>query len=258
MGGSVVLEGIEPLIRPEGSLAEELVRRIEALIHERRSEGSERLGSKEELRRTFQVAHGTMNEAMRVLETRGLIELRRGPQGGVFVAQPSIFLRLSNIFLGFRKNSESIENCLAVRDQLEVLTAVEAAKMALSHPDAVKEMYRLFDKMAETIDEPTVTLKWNWELHRCISRMGSNKILSGMYMTLLDYIEHELDVVAPVTQTDRPQRILKMHRDIIDAIASGDVELAAAAARMHPLPPEEGPGVQMGPFKPYLTKGREP
>ena len=101
-----MLEGVGPINRPDGSLAEELVRRIEALIRERRTEGSERLGSKEDLRKTFQVAHGTMNEAVRVLETRGLIELRRGPQGGVFVAQPSIFLRLSNIFLGFRKNSE--------------------------------------------------------------------------------------------------------------------------------------------------------
>jgi DNA-binding FadR family transcriptional regulator len=249
-----VLEGIEPLSRSEGSLAEELVRRIEALILERKADGNARLGSKEEIRQTFQVAHGTMNEAMRVLETRGLIELRRGPQGGVFVAAPSIFLRLSNVFLGFKKNSESIQHCLAVRDQLEVLTAVEAAKAAASRPDDVREMYRLYDKMAETVDEPQVTLKWNWELHRCISRMGENKVLSGIYLTLLDYIEQELDVVAPVTSKARSQRILKMHRDIVDAIAKGDVEKTAAAARLHPLPPEEGPDIKMGPSKPYEKK----
>ena len=254
-----MLEGIQPLSRNDVSRAEELVRRIETLIQEKRgTEGNGRLGSKEELRETFQVAQGTMNEAIRVLETRGLIELRRGPQGGVFVAQPSIFLRLSNIFLGFRKNSESIQDCLAVRDQLEVLAAVEAAKAAPSRPDDVKEMYRLFDKMTETIGEQTVTLKWNWELHRCMSRMGANKILSGIYMTLLDYIEQELDVVASATDSDRPQRILKMHRDIVDAIASGDVERTAAAARLHPLPPEEGPGIQMGAIKPYTEKVREP
>ena len=253
-----MLEGVKPLGRSEGSLAEELVRRIEALIRERRAVGSARLGSKDDLRRTFQVAHGTMNETMRVLETRGLIELRRGPQGGVFVAEPSIFLRLSNIFLGFRKGSESIQDCLAVRDQLEVLTAVEAAKEAHSRPDDVKEMYRLYDKMAETVNEPTVTLKWNWELHRCISRMGANKILSGIYLTLLDYIERELDAVATATDSDRPQRILKMHRDIVDAIASGDPARAAAAMRLHPLPPEDGPGVHMGAIQPYQAKVRGP
>jgi DNA-binding FadR family transcriptional regulator len=249
-----VLEGIKPLSRSEGSLAEELVRRIEGLILERKAEGNARLGSKEELRQGFQVAHGTMNEAMRVLETRGLVELRRGPRGGVFVGAPSIFLRLSNVFLGFRKNAESVQHCLAVRDQLEVLTAVEAAKVAKTRPEEVREMYRLYDKMAETIDELQVMLKWNWELHRCISHMGGNKILSGVYLTLLDYIEQELDVVAPVTSKARSQRILRMHREIIDAIAAGDVEKTAVAARLHPLPPEEGPDIKMGPSKPYERK----
>jgi DNA-binding FadR family transcriptional regulator len=253
----MAIVGVEPLNRPDGSLAEGLVRRIEAMIRERSAEGAVRLGSKDELRQSFQVAHGTMNEAMRVLETRGLIELRRGPQGGVFVAQPSIFLRLSNIFLGFRKNSESIQHCLEVRDQLEVLTAVEAARAAPSRPDDVKEMYRLYDMMAETVDDMTATLKWNWELHRCISRMGENKILAGIYMTLLDFIEQELDVVASATSIDRPQRILKMHKDIVDAIASGDEEAAAAAARMHPLPAEDGPDVHMGAPKSYTARAEE-
>lgn len=254
----MVIKGVEPLSRADGSLAEGLVRRIEAMIRERGAEGGVRLGSKDELRQSFQVAHGTMNEAMRVLETRGLIELRRGPQGGVFVAQPSIFLRLSNIFLGFRKNSESVQDCLAVRDQLEVLTAVEAARAAPSHPEDVKEMYRLYNMMAETVDDMAATLKWNWELHRCISRMGANKILAGTYMTLLDYIEQELDVVAPAADTGRAQRVLKMHKDIVDAIASGDVEAAAAAARLHPLPPEGGPEIRMGAPEPYSVKAVEP
>ena len=115
-----------------------------------------------------------------------------------------------------------------MRDQLEVLAAVEAAKTAPSRPDDVKEMYRLFDKMTETIGEPTVTLKWNWELHRCISRMGANKILSGIYMTLLEYIEQELDVVASATDSDRPQRILKTHRDIVGAGRLGSARGGAA------------------------------
>lgn len=253
-----MLEGIEPLSRSEGSLAEELVGRIEALILDRKAEGNVRLGSKEELRQSFQVAHGTMNEAMRVLETRGLIELRRGPQGGVFVAAPSIFLRLSNVFLGFRKNSESVQDCLAVRDQLEVLTAVEAAKAVKSRPNDVKEMYRLFDKMVDTKNEPHISIKWNWELHRCISRMGANKTLSGIYLTLLDYIEQELEVVTSVVSTTRSQHILQMHKDIIDAIASGDAEKAAAAARRHPLPPEDGPNIKIGVTKTYEKKAARP
>ena len=249
-----MLGGLKPLSRTEGSLAEKLVRRIETVILEHRALGNPRLGSKEELRQTFQVAHGTMNEAMRVLETRGLIELKRGPQGGVFVASPSVFLRLSNVFLGFRKDSESIRNCLQVRDQLEVLTAVEAARVAQAKPEDVKELYRLLDEMYETIEQPQISLKWNWELHRRISRMGANSVLSGIYLTLLDYIEQELTEVAPVLNYGRAERVLQMHRDIIDAIASGDVERTAKAARKHPLPPDDETETRHRPGLPYQKR----
>ena len=49
----------------------------------------ERLATKDDLRKRFRVAVATVNEAMRRLETRGLIEARPGPGGGVFVARPA-------------------------------------------------------------------------------------------------------------------------------------------------------------------------
>lgn len=233
-----MLTGIEPLSKPEGGRAEELVRRIEALIAERRSQGDAALGSKEALRQTFQVAHGTLNEALRVLEMRGLIELRRGPLGGVFATSPSIYLRLSNVFLGFRKNADSIQQCLAVRDQIEALTIVEATKVALQKPDEVKGMYEALDKMYETATNPTENLHWNWQFHRCIARMGANPILTGIYLALIEYIDETLTEVAPAGDPQRVQRVLQMHRDIADAIASGNELQAAEAASHHPLPPE--------------------
>ncbi len=231
---------VEPLRRPEGGLADELVRRMEALISERGARGEMRLGSKEELRQAFQVAHGTLNEALRVLESRGLIELRRGPQGGCFVARPSVYVRLSNIFLGFKGTSEeTVKDCLWVRDQLEVLITVEAAKAAPSRPQDVARLYELLKSMGDTVHEPQVSLKWNWELHRTICHMGRNKVLAGMYLALLDYVEAELEVVAPASSAERNKKIMEMHREIVDAVASGDPTRAKMAARMHPLPPEE-------------------
>ena len=252
-----MFEGIEPLNRSEGSRAEEVVRRIETLILERGAESNTRLGSKEQLRQSFQIAHGTMNEAMRVLETRGLIELRRGPQGGVFVAAPSIYLRLSNVFLGFRKSSDSIPQCLAVRDQLEVLTAVEAAKAAPQNQEAVRELYEILGRMYETVGTPQETLKWNWRLHRHISQMGANHVLTGIYLTLLDYIEQELTEVCPVPTYGRSERVLQMHRDIVDAIAGGDPVKAAEAAKRHPLQPEDSAGnAQVVPETSHPGRGR--
>ena len=144
-----MLRGIVPLGRSTNSLAEELVRRIERLVSQRGLEDTGRLGSKEELRQQFQVAHGTMNEAIRVLETRGVVELRRGPRGGVFVGAPSVYVRLGNALLGFRGDAGSVEQCLAVRNQIEPLAAIEAAKEAADKPEAIAELYHIVEKMKE-------------------------------------------------------------------------------------------------------------
>ena len=235
-----MLQGIEPLPRSEGSRAEDLVRRIEAIILERGPDHSPRLGSKEDLRKVFQVAHGTLNEAVRVLETRGMIELRRGPQGGVFVAPPSLSLRLSQVVLGVKHSKTTLEQCLAVRNQIDPLTIIEAAKVGRFEAAAVEELYTLLDKMIEAASEPDRSLRLNWMLHRRIAQMGENIVLTALYVSLMDFNEAEVVEVAPDRSYVHVARMHAMHREIIDAIASGDPQRAAAAAKRHPLPLEDG------------------
>lgn len=234
-----MLQGVEPLPHAEGSRAEDLVRRLEAIIRERSAADSPRLGSKEELRQTFRVAHGTVNEAVRVLETRGLVQLRRGPQGGVFVAPPTLQLRLSQLVLGVERNAASVEHCLAVRNQIEPLTMVEAAKVAPRKPRDVQELYRLLGRMIETAGDPKESLRWNWLLHRRIAAMGENGVLTAIYVSLLDFIEREVTEVAPARTYVHVERVLSMHRDLVDAVASGDPSRAAEAAKRHPLPVDD-------------------
>src|SRR4051794_41964096 len=66
--------------------AEAVARDLEAQILGGGLAPGERLGTKEDLRRRFGVAVATVNEAVRLLEMRGLTEVRPGPGGGVFVA----------------------------------------------------------------------------------------------------------------------------------------------------------------------------
>src|ERR687885_440239 len=70
--------------------AEAVARDLEAEILGGRLTPGDRLGTKDDLRQRFGVAVATVNEAVRLLETRGLIEARPGPGGGVFVAASSV------------------------------------------------------------------------------------------------------------------------------------------------------------------------
>jgi DNA-binding FadR family transcriptional regulator len=69
--------GPETLLAARVSRAELVARELEREIVDDRQAG-ERLGTKDDLRKRFGVAVATVNEAVRLLETRGLIEARPG------------------------------------------------------------------------------------------------------------------------------------------------------------------------------------
>src|ERR1700733_9389355 len=117
----------ESLLGARVSRAELVARELEREIIDEREPG-QRLGTKDDLRRRFGVAVATVNEAVRLLEMRGLVEARPGPGGGVFVSRPSARIAMAHIVLGFKSGSTSYEECLEVRDALEPLIDSHAAR----------------------------------------------------------------------------------------------------------------------------------
>src|ERR1700716_1586114 len=86
------------------SRAEAVARELEREILEGQEPGV-RIGTKDDLRTRFSVAVATINEAVRLLEMRGLIEARPGPGGGVFVSRPAARLALRPTVLGFKSGN---------------------------------------------------------------------------------------------------------------------------------------------------------
>src|SRR5689334_4623734 len=108
--------------------AEAVARDLEAEILGGGLAPGERIGTKDALRHRFGVAVATVNEAVRLLETRGLIEARPGPGGGVFVAASSVRAALRRDNLASTWGAVRIDDCLAVRNGLEPLVCREAAR----------------------------------------------------------------------------------------------------------------------------------
>src|SRR3954453_18121889 len=107
--------------------AEAVARDLEAQILGGGITAGERLGTTEALRRRFGVAVATVNEAVRLLETRGLVDARPGPGGGVFVAASSVRAALGRENVQAAGGGARIADCIAVRNGLEPLVCREAA-----------------------------------------------------------------------------------------------------------------------------------
>lgn len=222
-----------PLETVRISRAEELSRRLEQEIVDGGMQAGERLGTKEDIRGRFGYAVATVNEALRLLETRGLIEARPGPGGGVFVAAPSSRVRLNHLVLGFKVNDAPFSDCLAVRNALEPLVCREAAAHCRARDARV--LRQVVARMEKHTDEPAEFLRLNWDLHRRMAKMGSNAPLKTLYLTLMDFVEDGLADVRGDEFFDAEQN-LAVHQELVEAVIDGDpVRLGRAIERHTPM-----------------------
>lgn len=213
------------------SRAAVLANQIEAAIVTGEIPSGSRLGTKEDLRRRYDVAYGTLNEALRILQQRGYVTSRTGPGGGLFASAPNPSLRLSHLILGFHEGG-TVADCSVVRHALEGPIALDAVH---AHTDAdILDLEAILERMAASTGDPRRYLLENWQLHRRIAEISPNRVLGSLYRTLLDANESELRDVSPGPQFSATvEQNLDVHRQLVAAIAEGSEERARRAVRAH-------------------------
>ncbi|MFB4311264.1 FadR/GntR family transcriptional regulator [Actinomadura sp. GTD37] len=218
---------------PRLSLAETVAKRIEARIAEDALPNGHRLGTRDSLRREFDVAAATFNEAVRLLSARGTVSVRPGVKGGVFVATPPPLVRLGRKMLELSGDSVPVSDCLVMRDALEPLLAREAMRHRTEAD--ITDLRRLAGEMAVAADAEGGVgyLAANWALHRRIADITPNKVLQHTYVSLLEFVENRLRGVTPDEPATRYADGPAVHRELVEAIAGDDPERLDAAVEAH-------------------------
>jgi len=224
--------------RPERSAAsnraELAADRIAAVVTA--SQPGARLGTKEELRSICGVSVGTFNEALRLLQARGLVSVRPGPGGGLFATAQSPMVRLGNSMLALDSEPTSVADAIRVRDALDPLLIEDALWHA--SPADIAAMREPLAEMAaaDDDDDGTAFIHANWRLHARIAAVSPNALLRSLYSSLLDIIEsHTLSVLPageqPLAQYMRERH--RLHADLVEALARHDGEEAMRLIHAH-------------------------
>jgi GntR family transcriptional repressor for pyruvate dehydrogenase complex len=218
---------------PRVSRAARLAQELEASIRGEAREPGERIATKQELRERFGVAAATINEAIRLLETRGVVEARPGPGGGIFVARAAVrsAVRFAHVHtvLGFPGEVTTYRDCLLVRDALEPLICRDAASSRGAAD--VAALRAVLARMEGHLEDPDAYFRCNWELHRRIAALSENTPLRSIYLTLTEGLESMLgDSV--IEKFDGPANVA-IHRELVEAIAAGPGARLEAAILAH-------------------------
>jgi GntR family transcriptional regulator, transcriptional repressor for pyruvate dehydrogenase complex len=214
------------------SVAERVVGTIERAIRGGGYQPGVRLGTKDELRQQLGVANATLGEALRVLNTRGVVELRRGPGGGIFVADQSPLTRLGHQVLELRPDQAGVADCIAVLDALDG----EIMRDAAVHRTAadIAALREALTRLETAWPRPDEAQQRIWDLHRRIAEVSPNAVLKAIYLNLVDYIQRDLgSAIHDAGYGLNHERRLRIHAALVEAIVAGDVRLADKANARH-------------------------
>lgn len=211
------------------SVPERIAESLEEEILRQRLQPGARFALRTELIDRFGVSANAMNEALRILRERDVIQVRPGVQGGVFIAQPPPQLRLGVIDVWFRGLRVDAVDLFEARSRLEDSFATVAAERAT--PEDCRDMEWALEELREASDDPRRYLDVNLRFHTAVARAARMPVLAGMYESIVTLVRGTL--VRAEFSDPRAAKIIDenvlVHARIARAIRERD-QLALGAA----------------------------
>jgi GntR family transcriptional regulator, transcriptional repressor for pyruvate dehydrogenase complex len=216
---------VEPVLA-ERSFERAIGHLVEGIDRARLSVG-ERLPSESELADQLQISKPTLRQALRVLERAGVIKVRRGSGGGIFLATDLIPVDLLNAYVASEE-----------RQAIEVLTArrtIETDVARLATVSATEEDLEHIQHTVELLErhrgKRRMVFRADAAFHRAVSIACHNRVLQAAMRT----VSHEL---APIRDAypggpEQDEVTLDIHRRQLHAMRLGDLEALDAVLDEH-------------------------
>jgi GntR family transcriptional repressor for pyruvate dehydrogenase complex len=195
---------------------EEIVRQVKQLIADGKLKSGDQLPPERDLAEKFMVSRTSVREALRALQSRGLVEIRAGE--GAFVRDVSVETLIEPLALVILPHREAVGELFEARRVLEPAIAALAARRATR--DELAEMDRILEDQAKEVAQGRTGFVQDAALHAAIANSAHNRAITRIVSALIDLLSQsrEESLHAP----GRPTRSHEDHRRILEAIKAGD------------------------------------
>ncbi len=188
----------------------------------------QRLPPEDDLTTQFGVARTTLREALRVLESQGLLEIRRGRGGGPVVTHPDLEPISMALAVVLQLQGTTVGDLDTARQMIEPQVA---GQLAASHDTAdLSALVAAIDVAAEAADRGD-GLAFGLaavEVHEALVESSGNDTLATLTKLLQSmlrgYYTHRMDAIDPALM----QRAVRGYRKLLRLIDAGDVNGATA------------------------------
>lgn len=218
---------------PRGKLAEVLAAAIRDDIATSGWRVGEVFGTEVALLERYRVSRSVLREAVRLLEYHAVAITRRGPGGGLVVAEPQAQASIDTIALYLQYRKPRREDLSLIRDAIEI---DNVAKVVKRHdaPEvrAFLDRHRLI--IEEAGDDPRKAGMEEFLFHTGLAQLAGNAVLDLFLRILVElFRRHWSTTKQPIPSRSDLVDVQRAHLRIIEAIAQGDDSLARYRIRRH-------------------------
>jgi GntR family transcriptional regulator, transcriptional repressor for pyruvate dehydrogenase complex len=180
----------------------------------------------------YGASRGSVREALRILEVKGLIHVKPGPGGGPVVADWSSaeFGRSATFF--FHLQGATFRDLLEARMVVEPVMARLAAQRKSPQVD---DLLRDNLQRARSVDaaDKEAAMEVSGEFHKILSGSSKNPVLDIIGRSLTDIYNGRVKTLEPTTAVK--DKNLNDHERIAEAVRAGDAEGAERLMHEHML-----------------------
>lgn len=185
-----------------------------------------KLPAERDLKEMFNTSRGTLREALRVLEQKGLIEIRLGVNGGAIVKQIDTAPLMESLALLIQSGNVSLAHLSEFRIKIEGSLMELATERAT--PDDIEKLERMQARARHFYDiqDWESFLKTDEAMHTYIGTMTRNPVFQFVQKSIHDNIHRYYQDYLPMNR----ERTLENLRDFDKIIAAMKEKDGAAAA----------------------------
>ncbi len=213
-------------VRKARKLPEQIADKLREMIIQEGMKTGSKLPAEGELMVRFGVSRSTVREAVKILQTERIVDIRQG-QGTFLCAMPG--LADDPLGLRFADQEKLIADLLETRLLVEPsVAALAAVRREESH---LAEMKSLLDKMDNAYLHGEDYTPFDFEFHSVIAQCTGNDVLQRLLPTIHESIQAGYQHTKRVEGSY--QRASQCHLEMYRAIAEHDSERARQAAQRH-------------------------
>jgi DNA-binding FadR family transcriptional regulator len=213
------------------AMGRDLQERIKKLIIDRRLPSGAVLPTEPELMALLGASRNSVREALKALQAMGIVEIRHG--FGTYVGPMSLAPMVEGLAFrtvaGHHRGEDTLLELLELREALE---AGLISRLAGRVPERdLGELDALVDRMEQEAARGTGLIETDRAFHATLYRGLGNMLLSEVLEAFWDAFHRVRTDLVDVPQD--PKVTCRQHREIVDAVRSGDSVRAEKAIRDH-------------------------